>query len=324
MRAACVCAVGAVSAVLVLGGALPAAAQVPPPTPSGGQGSPPLRGKTPTVSASLDPAQPGVGYQGLLAGDQPSSGAGGGGATGRGSSGGCSSLSYSATVATYGQAQVNSWLFGSVYQPYGPYKLREVGPSPDSQHVGTPDNMYIVTCGGVATSFGYVFPTSTSAPAGPSPAAARTVAQGVAGQIPLPGVSIGVAPSPTGLTGLNGWFWVAGLPAAGAFTASANALGATISVKASPTSYVWNFGDATPSVATTTPGTPYPGPDGTGAIHHTYQSENRTGYPLSLTFVLAVGYQVNGGPTTNLGTVRRTITLTYPVEQVVSAITARG
>jgi hypothetical protein len=302
---------------LLFGIVAPAAAQQPPPTPAPTAPFPNYT-KTPTVSASIVPGQSDVGYLGTLAGDQSWAGTSGKGA---GKGGGCTGPSYSKAVAQYGQTQVNVWLFGSAWWNYGPYMLPEVGPTPDAEHVGTTDKIYLVICDGVARSYGYVFPAAST---GPAPVAARNVAQSVAGQIPLPGVSIGVAPRDKGLTGLNGWFWVAGMPAGGAFTSSANALGATINVEARPTSYVWDFGDGSDPVVTTSPGVAYPSTDGPAAVHHMYQTESTAGYPLNLTFVLAVRYQVNGGAWTGLGTVRRSIYVTYPVEQIVSAITSRS
>jgi hypothetical protein len=256
-----------------------------------------------------------------LTGGSTSAGTGSSGPT-HGGGGGCTGISYANAVAQYGLAQVNLWLFGTDWWVYAPYTLPEVGQKPDPQHVGTTSNMYLVMCGGVARSYGYVYPSTTTVAALPAPV---IVAQTVAGRIPLPGVSIGVAPKDKGLTGLNAWFWVAGLPAGGAFTASAPALGATVNVEARATSYVWDFGDQTSSLTTTSSGVAYPGADGPAAIHHVYQTEDLSpGYTLSLTFVLAVRYQVNGGPWTSLGTVQRTISVAYPVEQVVSVITSRG
>ena len=141
---------------------------------------------------------------------------------------------------------------------------------------------------------------------------------------PLPGVSIQVAPKDQGLTGLSGWFWVGGMPAGGVFASTANALGATIDVEARPTSFVWDFGDGSQPVTASSPGVAYPGIDGPGAIHHVYQVASRTGYALSLTFVLDVRYRTNGGPWTDLGTVRRTISIPYRVGELRSTIVVRG
>src|SRR5256885_13252302 len=102
-------------------------------------------------------------------------------------------------------------------------------------------------CSGVATASGSVLPRPAASP----PAPITAVAQHVAGETPLPGVSTGVAPEDHGLTGLNQTYWVVGIPPAGIFTASTAALGATIDVEARLTSFLWDFGDGTGVVATT-------------------------------------------------------------------------
>jgi hypothetical protein len=180
-------------------------------------------------------------------------------------------------------------------------------------------SMYLVMCNGVATAYGFVLPPT----AAPSPVPITAVAQRVAGEIPLPGVSIGLAPEDHGLTGLNQTYWVVGMPPGGVFTASTPALGATIDVEAMPTSFLWDFGDGTGTVATTSPGVAYPG-DGPTAIHRVFEAKSRDGYTLTLTFVLDVRYRVNGGAWTELGPVQRPISRVYPVIEIRSVVTARG
>jgi hypothetical protein len=229
---------------LALSLGIPAAAQQAP-TPSPGQQSslppPPSQYNTPSVSASLEPNQPAVGYQGSLTGDQP---AGKGGIIRKG--GGCTGLSYSSAVTQYGLNTVDLWLYGSVYSDYTPPVIPEVGQVPTLDQLPKA-SMYFVMCNGVATAYGYVLPRT----AAPAPAPITAVAQHVAGEIPLPGVSIGLAPEDHGLTGLNQTYWVVGMPPGGVFTASTPALGATIDVEARPTSFVWDFGDGTGTLATT-------------------------------------------------------------------------
>jgi hypothetical protein len=170
------------------------------------------------------------------------------------------------------------------------------------------------------TGFGWYIPR----PVAPVAPPVVPVVQHVAGTIPLPGVSIGVSPKNAGLTGLLGWFWVAGIPPGGAFTSSTTALGSTIDVEARPTSFVWDFGDGTDPVTTTSPGIAWPGDDGPGAVHHTYQAVNKTGYSLTLTFVLDVRYRVNGGAWVPLGSVQRPISIVYPVGEIRSVIASRS
>lgn len=302
---------------LTVGSALPAAAQVAPSPhvdePATSPVPPDPRKTTPVVSASLEPNQPAVGYQGSLTGDQSSADKSGTLRKG----GGCTGLSYSSAVAQYGLNTVDLWLYGSVYSNYTSPVIPEVGQVPTVDQLPQA-SMYFVMCNGVATAYGYVLPR----PAAPAPPPITAVAQRVAGEIPLPGVSIGLAPEDHGLTGLNQTYWVMGMPPGGVFTASTTALGATIDVEARPTSFVWDFGDGTGVVATTSPGVAYPG-DGPTAIHHLYEAKN-LGYTLTLTFVLDVRYRVNGGAWTELGPVQRPISRVYPVIEIRSIVTARG
>lgn len=305
----------AAAIAVALGLGVPAAAQQAP-TPSPGQPNlppPPSQYNTPSVSASLVPNQPAVGYEGSLTGAQSLAGKGGTARKG----GGCTGLSYSNAVAQYGLNTVDLWLYGSVYSDYAPPVIPEVGQVPTLDQLPQA-SMYFVMCNGVASAFGYVLPR----PATPASAPTTAVAQHVAGEIPLPDVSIGVAPEDHGLTGLNQTYWVVGMPPAGVFTASTTALGSTIDIEARPTSFLWDFGDGTGVVATTSPGVAYPG-DGAGAIHHVYEAKN-PGYALTLTFVLDVRYRVNGGAWTELGPVQRPISRVYPVIEIRSVVTTRG
>jgi hypothetical protein len=208
-----------------------------------------------------------------------------------------------------------AWYFGGYSAP----GVTEVSAKPQTDDEWKIANPYIVVCGGVPTGYGWFIPR----PAAPAPAPITPVAQHVAGEIPLPGVSIGLAPEEHGLTGLNQTYWVVGMPPGGVFTASTTALGAMIDVEARPTSFVWDFGDGTGPVATTSPGVAYPG-DGPTAIHHIYEAKSRAGYTLTLTFVLDVRYRVNGGAWTELGPVQRPISRVYPVIEIRSVVTARG
>ncbi len=309
-------AMAATFAVVLSLGVPAAAQQAPTPSPSQQPNlpPPPSQYNTPSVSASLDPNQPAVGYEGSLTRDQSS--ASKGGTTRKG--GGCTGLSYSSAVAQYGLNAVDLWLYGSVYSNYASPVIPEVGQVPTADQLPQA-SVYFVMCNGVATAFGYVLPRP-QAPAPPAPI--TPIAQHVAGEIPLPGVSIGVAPEDHGLTGLNQTYWVVGMPPAGVFTASTTALGATIDVEARPTSFVWDFGDGSGAVATTSPGVAYPG-DGPTAIHHIYEATS-LGYTLTLTFVLDVRYRVNGGAWTELGPVQRPISRLYPVIEIRSVVNSRG
>jgi hypothetical protein len=202
---------------------------------------------------------------------------------------------------------------------------------------------YIVVCNGVPTGYGLYVPSPASAG---TPAQLHTVAQSAAGSIPMPSVTIQTSPATEGIDGLNTWFWTAGYTG-GPISVTRNALGASIEVIATPTSYLWDFGDVaacnqafasgcngTATLLTNSLGVPFqpayvdntsPGCDATGqsstvpplpsgAVTHCYRlPSGMRSVTVSVTFNFAVVYRVNGGPTIALPAIQRTATRAYPV-----------
>jgi hypothetical protein len=235
--------------------------------------------------------------------------------------GSCSAITPADALARFGQTGFSYILVGGTwyFAGYSAPGVRQVSPKPQTEADWSIASPYVVVCGGKATGYGWYIPR----PAAPAAPVAIPVAQHVAGTIPLPGVSIGVAPPQHGLTGLNQDYWVVGMPPHGVFASSVTALGSTIDVEARPTSFVWDFGDGTNPITTTSPGVAYPG-DGPTAIHHVYEAKSSAGYTITLTFVLRVRYRVNGGTWTDLGPVQRPIALVYPVIEIRTEVIARG
>ena len=294
-----------VVALLGVGQTAGFAQTVPQPVPSVGIGD---RGR--------DDTQPTVDYQAWLT--SPISNPVGHKPTGRSS---CSAITPADAQVRFGDTGFSyilvdgAWYFAGYNAP----GVTQVSARPQTDDEWKIANPYIVVCREVAEGYGWYIPK----PAAPAASPAIPVAQHVAGTIPLPGVSIGVAPKEHGLTGLNQDYWVVGMPPTGVFTSSVTALGSAIYVEARPTSFVWDFGDGTNPITTTSPGVVYPG-DGPTAIHHVYEATSSAGYTITLMFVLQVRYRVNGGTWTGLGPVQRPITLVYPVIEVRSEVIARG
>jgi hypothetical protein len=201
---------------------------------------------------------------------------------------------------------------------------------------------YVVVCNGVPTGYGMYVPGTTVGNGG-SPAAIRRVAQSAAGSIAMPNVAIEANPPAQGVTGLNTWFYAQGY-SGGPISTTRNALGATIMVIATPTSYEWNFGDGSPVVTSASLGvpwqasyTPASGPDCNfdgspiqtgnpviaGSVTHCY-NHTSPGLTVSVTFNFAVTYSVNGGLPIALAPIQRSATLTYPVEQILSTTVSRS
>jgi hypothetical protein len=174
---------------------------------------------------------------------------------------------------------------------------------------------YIVVCNGVPTGFGIWDP----GPAAPA-ATPQEIAQQVSGQIPMPNVTVEINP-PVGLAGLQAWFWVTGYAGA-PVVEMPPALGHTLTIVATPTSYTWSFGDGSAPVVTTDLGQPYPRQSD---ITHTYQAMTTgTDYQVRVTFSFAVSYRVDGGAWIALPAIQRTASASYQVGEAETIIVQRG
>lgn len=290
-----------------------------------------------TVSANTNPADGTVGYQ------VDGSGASGqsGGSASHGSSRCVGETPEQGGVSYGGLVKVQKVTDTVAYpQPmFNGANLPLSGSVPDA----TDAHEYVVVCGG--TPVGYGFWTPAPAGPGPTPAQVRTVAQSVAGTIQMPAVTIESSPSAGGIDGLNTWFWTSGYTG-GPIVDTRTALGATIEVDATPTSFVWSFGDGTPVITTSSLGVPWqpadtpsvPGrPDcdlsgnpmpgvqvAPGAITHCYRTTAASPLTVSVTFNFAVSWRANGGPFQALPPIQRTATRSYPVQQIVSSVVARS
>jgi hypothetical protein len=180
---------------------------------------------------------------------------------------------------------------------------------------------YIVVCNGVPTGFGLYVPGSSARPitVPGTPTTVAGFAQSVAGSIVMPKVTIATSPVVKGLVRLPTWFWATGYSGR-PIIQTRNALGASIEVDATPVSYTWSFGDDSPPLDSPSLGVPYP--QTTGSVVHNYTATS-PGFPVSVTFNLAVSYRVDGGPAIPLPAIQRTAALSYPVYEINTIIVAR-
>ena len=135
----------------------------------------------------------------------------------------------------------------------------------------------------------------------------------------MPKVTIATSPVVKGLVHFPTWFWATGYSGA-PIVETRNALGASIEVDATPISYTWSFGDDSAPLDSPSLGVPYP--QTTGSVVHNYAATS-SGFPVSVTFNLAVSYRVNGGPAIPLPAIQRTASLSYPVYEINTIIVAR-
>jgi len=292
-------------------------AQVPP-TPS----PPPGPDGTFSVSANTNQANGSVNYQ--VENSQLTSQTGGGPTSGHRSGFGGSCVGM-----TPDQAGVQFVGTGMTLAPlYQGQQLPFVGGVPASTS-GDPANSttlsnaveYIVVCNGVPAGFGLYVPGSSARPITfpGTPTTVAGFAQSVAGSIVMPKVTISTSPVVKGLVNFPTWFWGTGYSGA-PIVETRNALGASIEVDATPISYTWTFGDDSPPLDSPSLGVPYP--QTTGSVVHSYAATS-PGFPVSVTFNLAVSYRVNGGPAIPLPAIQRIASLSYPVYEINTIIVAR-
>lgn len=135
---------------------------------------------------------------------------------------------------------------------------------------------------------------------------------------PPPAGAIGYNPSPTGLTGLESWFWLSPQPSTLVGTVAGD--GAyQYTVTQVPVSVVWTFGDG---AGTQLPlpagaGTPYPA---RSQVNHVYERFSSSGYPVTATVTWNVQWSVTSGGASygpyDLGTQQSNAGgLAYPVQQ---------
>jgi hypothetical protein len=139
---------------------------------------------------------------------------------------------------------------------------------------------------------------------------ARAVAIWVRDQLPLPDMQLRANPR-VGVVAIPSWFWLDGVaaPAGGV-----EIEGVAVEVEITPTKYRWQFGDGS-SLESNSSGRPYPQESD---VAHTYEASSRAAgtYATSVEVIFRVTYTVNGGPPADLGTLSRTYSSGYAVQQI--------
>lgn len=124
----------------------------------------------------------------------------------------------------------------------------------------------------------------------------------------------GIAPSEIGLTGLDTYFWLQSAPSPIEATASAG--GMSVTAQATPTEYLWDFGDGN-DLLTRHPGRAWTR-EQPGNIAHLY--ETRGTYELEVTVVWSARWRIGPGAWQPLGLFTTSSAADYPVRQVQSRL----
>jgi hypothetical protein len=194
---------------------------------------------------------------------------------------------------------------GFIVKPYGNIPTKPAcPPGQTGYYVWGPTGQLVSTiCVPDTTATG-------SVPSGPVGA----LAQQASSQQPWPNLVVSMNPS-TGVTGLPSWFWLGGgSPVIPPATATAGPL--TVTVRASLTDVVWDFGDGTQYDSGSSLGRAYPQESD---VSHNYQADTFNisgGYVVGVTLRFAVSYSVNGGAWTPMGAKARLYSQQYQVDQV--------
>jgi hypothetical protein len=140
------------------------------------------------------------------------------------------------------------------------------------------------------------------------------LAQEASGRQPWPGLGVDANPS-NGLAGVAAWFWL-GQGVTAIPPASATSGPITVTVRATLTDVVWDFGDGSPVFDSgPSAGRPYPQPSD---ITHVYQTDSYGlpgGYTVTASLSFTVAFSVNGGPWTAFGSKVRAYSASYTVGQ---------
>ena len=132
-------------------------------------------------------------------------------------------------------------------------------------------------------------------------------------QVPVPRITVHANPRPSGLVGLESWFWATGYDQR-PIVDRIDALGFGVDVRIDPTPASWSFGDG--SATTGGLGEAYPNPS---SIRHGFTEHGTR--PVEAGFALVPHYRIDGTAWIELPSIPVTDALTYRVREAQAVIT---
>ena len=187
--------------------------------------------------------------------------------------------------------------------PLGALPPADIPPFQPDSYLG------LLTCDGIGVEVLWVGPHNTV----DLEAEARRLVEEYVAHVPVPSVTVHANPMPTGLVGLESWFWAAGYDGH-AVVGRIDALGIGVDVRIDPSSVTWAFGDG----ATTEGGLgeAYPA---RSPIRHGYTEHGTR--PVSAGFELVPRYRIDDADWTALPPIEVADTLTYRVREAQAVVT---
>jgi hypothetical protein len=188
-------------------------------------------------------------------------------------------------------------------QPVDPLRVwgESLPPQPDQDA-----RLYAVYCDDEYRGLAWLGPSNFAAPA------TQPLTEELVRRIEVLPADVDVRPEARGVTGIPSLFWVEGYDGA-PITESLTAFGLTVTVNATMTEALWDFGDGTPPV----PGTLGEAWPQRSSVRHNYANPSPdAGYRVTVRVTLSPSFTVNGGAPTTLDPIVLTFTRTYEVNEV--------
>lgn len=192
------------------------------------------------------------------------------------------------------------------------WSAREVDPvavSPSGAVPAQPSEdarLYAVYCDGEYRGLAWLAPRNFTNPP------TQPLTEELVRRIEVLPATVDVRPQARGVTGIASLFWVQGYDGA-PITESLSAFGLTVTVNATMTDVVWDFGDGTPPVHG---GLGEAWPQRSSVQHNYVNPSTGTGYTVTVRVTLTPTFAVNNGAATPLAPIVLTFTRDYVVHEV--------
>jgi hypothetical protein len=187
--------------------------------------------------------------------------------------------------------------------PLGTPPPADIGPWRPDAYLG------LLTCDGVGVELRWVGPGDVV----DLEVEARRLVEEYVARVPVPQLTVHANPLPTGLVGVESWFWATGYDGR-RIVDRIDALGIGVDVRIDPTEPTWAFGDG--GAASGGLGTPYPA---RSPIRHGYTTHGTR--PVTVAFDWTPRYRIDGTDWVPLPSIPVHAGLDYRVREAQAVIT---